>query len=55
MDFAGEDFNTMERNNTNKAIETNVKKAMIKIKSNGVTDMVVSTAATWMNPSLVGW
>jgi hypothetical protein len=31
----GEDFNAMERKNANMAIETNVKKTMIKIKSNG--------------------
>jgi hypothetical protein len=30
MDVAGEDFNTMERSNMNMAIETNVKKTMIK-------------------------
>jgi hypothetical protein len=35
MNFAGEDFNTMERKNENMAIETNVKKTMIKIKSDG--------------------
>jgi hypothetical protein len=28
-------FNAMERKNANMAIETNVKKTMIKIKSNG--------------------
>jgi hypothetical protein len=31
----GEDFNAMERKNANMPIETNVKKTMIKIKSNG--------------------
>jgi hypothetical protein len=35
MDFAGEDFNTMEREYENMALKTNVKKTMIKIKSNG--------------------
>jgi hypothetical protein len=35
MNVAGEDFNTMERSNTNMAVETNVKKTMIKIKSSG--------------------
>jgi hypothetical protein len=33
--FGGEDFNTMERKNENKAIETNVKKDKDKIKSYG--------------------
>jgi hypothetical protein len=33
--FVGEDFNAMERKNTNMDIETNVKKTMIKIKSYG--------------------